>query len=222
MEYNELISPALEFVPRPQTRPAGSTLGPGSGTKNSGKARRGAAGATGSSPRGQRCIWGCSKPSDAPPREDHSFQTLLLTLRLVPTLPFAALPGGGVLRARRAAGGGAAAWMGSRCDAAKAFAQPGAGASHIASPRLKDRSPFGCRHPTSPKAPATAWRCQLQKRLSGAPWGQGPTSCASVRLRRRVPSRAAGSGAGRAGARAVGGCGSQLTASKLAPLGGDV
>lgn len=41
-EYNELVSAALEFVSRLKTRPAGSTLGPGSSTKNNGKARRGA------------------------------------------------------------------------------------------------------------------------------------------------------------------------------------
>lgn len=38
-EYNELVSAALEFVSRLKTRPAGSTLGPGSSTKNNGKAR---------------------------------------------------------------------------------------------------------------------------------------------------------------------------------------
>lgn len=94
-EYNELVSAALELVSRLKTRPAGSTLGPGSSTKNNGKARRGAGGEAGSSPLRQRCIWGCSKLSGSPPREDHSFQTFLLTLRLVPSLPFIAFSGGG-------------------------------------------------------------------------------------------------------------------------------
>lgn len=125
-------------------------------------------------------MWGSSKLSESPPREDHSFQTFLLTLLLVPSLPSGrfCVPNGMLEQALPG-------WAPDAMQLIHLY-----GWEQV--PCTSQAAPSKTMLQQAQGSPKAEDAHQLQKHPLDAPWNRGP------RLHHLMLTDAAGRGAGRA------------------------